>query len=184
MKALTAYGQSIFGDDFCDDVIKLASHLPELDGAVNDGEVNSYRRCKIRWITPNRDSEFIYSALDQAFRDVNRDRFGFDIDFIPEIQFTEYDESYQGNFDWHSDTVWTGSKAYNRKLSMSIQLSPSTSYVGGDLLFRGEAQMPAEEVRPRGTVIIFPSFVEHCVTPVTQGKRQSLVAWMEGPNFR
>ena len=68
---------------------------------------------------------------------MNRDCFGFDIDFIPEIQFTEYDASYEGKFDWHIDNVTSGEAVYSRKLSMTIQLSPSTSYEGGNLLFRG-----------------------------------------------
>ena len=188
MNPLPVIMPSAFPDAFCDDVIKLASHLPELDamtsGADAKGEVNrSHRRSKARWILPNADSQFMFSALDQLFRDLNRDCFGFDIDFIPEIQFTEYDASYEGKFDWHIDNVTSG-KCYSRKLSMTIQLSPSTSYEGGDLLFRGEAQIPVEEIRPRGTVVVFPSFLEHCVTPVTQGTRLSLVAWIEGPNFR
>ena len=35
-------------------------------------------------------------------------------------------------------------------------------------MFRGNAQIPVEEIRPRGTVVVFPSFLEHCVTPVTE----------------
>ena len=186
MNPLPIFAPSAFPDAFCDDVIRLASHLPEIDAMTGDGEgaVNkSIRRSKARWIMPNADSQFIFSALDQTFRDINRDCFGFDIDFIPEIQFTEYDASYEGKFDWHIDNVTSG-KCYTRKLSMTVQLSPSTSYEGGNLLFRGNAQIPVEEIRPRGTVVVFPSFLEHCVTPVTQGRRLSLVAWIEGPNFR
>ena len=184
MNPLPIFAKSAFPDAFCDDVIKLASHLPELDAMTSDGAVNkSRRRSKARWILPSADSQFIFSALDQTFRDINRDCFGFDIDFIPEIQFTEYDASYEGNFDWHIDNI-TSDRCYSRKLSMTIQLSPSTSYEGGNLLFLGEAQIPVEEIRPRGTVVVFPSFLEHCVTPVTQGTRLSLVAWIEGPNFR
>lgn len=182
---------SAFSDAFCDDVIKLASHLPEFDAMTGDGAVigdgavnNSHRRSKARWILPDTDSQFIFSSLDRVFRDINRDCFGFDIDFIPGIQFTEYDASYEGKFDWHIDNVIRREAVYNRKLSMTIQLSPSTSYEGGNLLFRGKAELPVEETRPRGTVIVFPSFLEHCVTPVTQGTRLSLVAWIEGPNFR
>ena len=66
MNPLPIFAPSAFPDAFCDDVIKLASHLPELDAMTEDGAVNkSHRRSKARWILPNADSQFIFSALDQ-----------------------------------------------------------------------------------------------------------------------
>ena len=41
-----------------------------------------------------------------------------------------------------------------------------------------------EKMRQQGTLIAFPSFLEHRVTPVTRGERFSLVAWMDGPPYR
>ena len=38
--------------------------------------------------------------------------------------------------------------------------------------------------RGQGTAVIFPSFVLHRVTPVTQGTRWSLTLWSHGPAFR
>jgi predicted 2-oxoglutarate/Fe(II)-dependent dioxygenase YbiX len=35
--------------------------------------------------------------------------------------------------------------------------------------------------KQRGFVVAFPSWTLHQVTPVTQGNRQSLVAWITGP---
>ena len=37
-----------------------------------------------------------------------------------------------------------------------------------------------EDIRPQGSVIFFPGFTRHCVTPVTSGTRYSLVAWFLG----
>jgi predicted 2-oxoglutarate/Fe(II)-dependent dioxygenase YbiX len=37
---------------------------------------------------------------------------------------------------------------------------------------------------PRGTVIVFPSFMWHRVKPVTSGTRYSLVVWNLGRPFR
>ena len=39
------------------------------------------------------------------------------------------------------------------------------------------------ELRKRGTMIFFPSFVWHRVTPVTEGTRCSLVCWNTGKKF-
>ena len=37
-----------------------------------------------------------------------------------------------------------------------------------------------EEILPRGSIIVFPSFLYHRVKPVKQGTRYSLVAWSNG----
>ena len=34
-----------------------------------------------------------------------------------------------------------------------------------------------------GSIIVFPSFINHRVAPVTKGTRYSLVAWFVGPPF-
>jgi predicted 2-oxoglutarate/Fe(II)-dependent dioxygenase YbiX len=36
----------------------------------------------------------------------------------------------------------------------------------------------------QGSLVAFPSFMTHRVTPVTRGLRWSLVTWLEGPPFR
>jgi len=43
---------------------------------------------------------------------------------------------------------------------------------------------PVNVRKQRGLIAAFPSFVLHQVTPVTQGNRQSLVAWVSGNAFR
>ena len=40
--------------------------------------------------------------------------------------------------------------------------------------------MPKE----KGTIIFFSSNLQHEVTPVTKGTRNSLVSWVQGPNLR
>ena len=35
-----------------------------------------------------------------------------------------------------------------------------------------------------GTVIAFPSYVLHRVTPIESGTRKALVIWVAGPEFR
>jgi PKHD-type hydroxylase len=80
-----------------------------------------------------------------------------------------------------------------RKLSVSVQLSHGTDYEGGDMEF---TDLPLDqshkelniwtnkEFRKKGTVIVFPSFIRHRVTPVTEGTRYSAVAWINGPPLR
>ena len=73
-----------------------------------------------------------------------------------------------------------------RKLSMTILLNDD--YEGGDFQFATYAKEQCEVVTPeynkQGTVIVFPSDMEHRVLPVTKGTRYSLVTWFLGPPFQ
>jgi len=102
------------------------------------------------------------------------------------FQLTGFRERFQlasytgkGHFDWHSDLG--RSETSTRKMSLSVQLSDPATYEGGGLEFFGQDKL----ILPRaiGTVIVFPSFLIHRVTPVMRGTRLSLVAWVHGAAF-
>ena len=77
-----------------------------------------------------------------------------------------------------------------RKLSMTLNLNQPGDYEGGNLKFDfghhtdGEQFHECEEIRPQGSMVVFPSFIDHCVTPVTKGTRYSLVLWSLGQPFK
>jgi len=77
-----------------------------------------------------------------------------------------------------------------RKLSMTINLNEPGEYDGGNLKFdfgphaAGKRFHEVEEIRPQGSIIVFPSYVYHQVTPITRGTRYSLVLWSLGKPFR
>ena len=66
---------------------------------------------------------------------------------------------------------------------MVVQLSEPSAYTGGKLeLMPGAGTIVADCAQ--GTATLFPSFVLHRVTPVTEGERRSLTIWCHGPAFR
>jgi PKHD-type hydroxylase len=78
-----------------------------------------------------------------------------------------------------------------RKISLTINLNKPGDYEGGNLKFdfgmhtSREARFhECEEIRPQGSMIVFPSFIDHCVTPVTSGTRYSLVLWTLGDPWK
>ena len=78
-----------------------------------------------------------------------------------------------------------------RKLSVTINLTDPKNYDGGNLKFdlgptktKRERYVECAEIRPKGSIIIFPSQYYHQVTPVTRGIRYSLVMWILGKPFR
>ncbi len=66
-----------------------------------------------------------------------------------------------------------------RKLSFSLLLSDPDTFAGGDLAFGA----PFPLARQQGTLTIFPSFLQHAVTPVTSGDRYAVVGFVIGPAF-
>lgn len=77
-----------------------------------------------------------------------------------------------------------------RKISVTINLNQPGDYDGGNLKFdfghhsESFQFVECEEIRPQGSMIVFPSFLDHCVTPVTRGTRYSLVLWCLGEPFK
>ena len=73
-----------------------------------------------------------------------------------------------------------------RKISMTLNLTDPNSYEGGNLKFdlgphvKGNRIKVCDDSRSQGSLIVFPSFMYHCVTPVTSGTRFSLVLWCLG----
>ena len=71
---------------------------------------------------------------------------------------------------------------YDRKLSVVVQLTDPSDYEGGIFEFK-TVETPAN-FKTRGSILVFPSYLEHQVTEITEGTRYSLVCWAEGPRWR
>ena len=122
------------------------------------------------------------SRLWNYVNEANRTSFGFDISYLSNIQYTIY-EPPGDHYDWHIDTFIDTPNAYQRKLSMTVQLSNDWEYEGGDFELN-QAGLESTDIRTKGTVLIFPSFLLHRVKPVSKGVRKTLVAWFEGKAFK
>ena len=127
----------------------------------------------------------ILDAVRNHVLQVNRETWTFDLDGSVAWQFTVYDGTVEGHYHAHIDTFLNDARPSCRKLSVMVNLSDGAGYEGGDFGFSPcVTRLPNDDVRKMGTAIVFPSFLEHSVSPVTKGMRYSLVGWFEGPNFR
>jgi PKHD-type hydroxylase len=161
----------------------ITDHEPLLtEGILAAGNANSHIRKSQTFLFRNTEKyQWLYRRIWEVAAECNRLFFSVDISGVEgAIQLARYASSDAGFYTWHTDFADT---APLRKISISIQLSSSEDYEGGDLelLFR---EAPVALDRTRGTLLAFPSFALHRVTPVTRGTRWSLVAWINGPRWR
>ena len=200
------YFQSAIPPKICDEIIKYGLGQQEqlaLTAAFKEDkelskedlkDLNKKRNSDIVWM----DDTWIYNEIHPYINQANAAAdWNFDWDWSESIQFTKYKENQF--YGWHCDSA---DKPYDlpddlhrhgkiRKLSVTVCLSDETEYEGGDFEFDfrnndGGKTQPSvcKEIRPKGSVIVFPSFVWHRVKPVTSGTRYSLVMWNLGKPFR
>ena len=203
------YFKSAIPPKICDDIIKYGLTQAETmarTGGYGDKELT---KDQVRDMKRKRNSDlvwlndsWIYKELHPYIHQANKNAgWNFEWDRSESCQFTKY--KHNQYYDWHCDS-WD--KPYNkkegdpdngkiRKLSMTCQLTDSSEYEGGELEFDFRNYDPhmreenkhlkqAKEILPKGSIIVFPSFVWHRVKPITSGTRYSLVMWSIGNPFK
>lgn len=174
-----------------DKVIKLASEIKEERAStIGHDDGASTRSSMVKWIPQTKEWEWLYQKMMDQAKEANTELWDFDLySSIENIQYTEYYASENGHYDWHQD-IGPGELPSRRKISITIQLSTSEEYEGGELLIckgsNGEGQLDANVQCPRGkgVSVLFPSYMMHRVSPVTKGVRKSLVLWVGGAHYR
>jgi PKHD-type hydroxylase len=159
---------------------KAADINAKVGGVGNDATNLSLRRSQVSWLENNPNTKWVFEKLSDVVSKINAEHFHFDLTGFGEaLQLTNYDQSEHGMYGWHQDF----GAGISRKLSMTVQLTDPSEYEGGNLQMFTSNE-PKSVPKRRGLIAVFPSFVLHQVTPVTQGSRQSLVAWVSGPPFK
>ena len=173
------------------------------DGTLKKSAIKNIqkkRKSDIVWMN----DRWIYKEIHPYIHDANkRAGWNYEWDFSESCQFTKYGVGQY--YGWHCDS-WEEpykrekledgsndpSNGKIRKLSVTISLNDPDEYDGGNLQFDFRNVDPDKkskiksctEIRPRGSIIVFPSFVWHRVEPVTRGTRYSLVIWNLGYPFK
>jgi PKHD-type hydroxylase len=200
--------QSAIPERICDDIVKYAKQKKDKIAKIgkyqkitklNKKEIKDLKEVRdsnIVWLNDN----WIYKEIHPFLNNANVSAgWNFDWDFSEACQFTKYKK---GQFyNWHCDSYIEPFHNQNnpldpinhkiRKLSISVNLSNPKDYKGGELQFdfrntesKKREIKTCKEILPKGSLIVFPSFVWHRVSPVTSGERNSLVMWNLGYPFK
>jgi len=168
----------------CARINDIAAAAPARDARlVGQARDHNLRRADLVWLDEVAGAEWVMDRIIDMVRIANREVFDFDVtEFAESPQVACYGAAREGHFGWHSD-VGDGRLAERRKLTIVVQLGDGAAYTGGNLeIMHGAHTVQAD--RAQGAAVLFPAFLLHRVTPVTQGDRRSLTVWCHGPAFR
>ena len=163
--------------DFCEYIIKSINWNKTETAKVNrvsKGEIDPAARItNIYWeqlLSP-------IGCIVQSYIVEANKNWGYDIQRLEQVQMSQY--GIGGHYNWHMDSK----KPVNneqRKLSISILLNED--FEGGGLEI--ESNKDENVLKYQGDIVVFPSFLQHRVLPVTDGTRYAAVSWAYGPTFR
>ena len=178
------YFQSAIPPKICDDIIKYGKSQQEQIALTGDYDPKKVNENDIKDVSKKRNSNvvwmddpWIYKEIHPFIHAANQNAgWNFQWDFSESCQFTKY--KLNQFYDWHCDS-WN--KPYDkpnepnshgkiRKLSVTVSLSDETEYEGGDFEFdfrssddgSNQPQI-CKEIKPKGSVVVFRSFVWHRV---------------------
>ena len=184
------YYKNALPDWLCDALVSHVLKSQKIDtgkvspqkGGVTDLKIRDSNICFLndQWLT---------SVFNYYMQDVNqRAGWNFDIENSEDTQFTIYNKNqyYNWHVDQDVDPYQQGAyKGLTRKISLSMSLNDGTKYEAGNFKFGyNNKETVCKELRQKGTVAVFPSFINHRVEPVKKGARYSIVKWFLGKSFK
>ena len=176
------YVEDAFSSEEVDKIIEAGDKEYIYEAKIENNSLDkSIRNTSITWIpSSDKENEWLFRRLTDIVTNINKNYFNYDITTIQNLQYSIYQKG--GFYKDHVDLLHLSAMGI-RKLSFSIMLTDPKEYEGGELLLKTSFK-PMETPKKRGTILFFPSYVLHEVTPVTEGIRKTLVGWVLGPNFR
>ena len=125
----------------------------------------------------DHDLDWLLEKLRTTVMSLNDRLWRFDVSDIGPVVILRYEVGDQ--FGLHIDF---GRGYLDRKISMVVQLSPPDAYEGGVLEFG--ISPPTTAARERGSLLAFPAWVPHRLSPITSGRRYVATCFVLGPPFR
>jgi hypothetical protein len=167
--------------ELCDLLLKDRVELEEIPAVLGCEEVGKLNKNKrdssVCWAPVNHWIEgILYNYGLYATQNCS---WNYQLGRPEQIQLTAYDKD--GFYGWHEDWAPFSVNTTIRKVSVVALLSDPSEFEGGILQIDVGACQDIE--MKRGSVVAFPSFLTHQVTPVTSGKRYSAVCWIHGPKM-
>ena len=161
------------------------NEIPFVNAGVGEdsSQDKEIRSSLIKWSPQSNEWFWLYDKLMGMITEANKQLWNFDLySVMDNIQYTEYHASEGGHYNWHQDigSGWLS----RRKVSITVQLSDTDDYTGGDLEYWQGGTNIIKAPKGAGSVFIFPSYMMHRVTKLESGVRKSFVLWVGGEHYK
>jgi len=170
--------EEAISQELCNLLLKERLTFEEKPAAIGDGigiEDKTIRNSGICWAPANHWIEGI--LYNHGLYACESTGWGFQLGRPEPVQLTAYDK--EGFYGWHEDWAPLVISSVVRKVSVILLLSDPKDFEGGEFQFANNQNVSMK----MGSILAFPSFLQHQVTPVTSGKRYSAVCWINGPRI-
>ena len=159
------------------------SYEEKTKGAHNKNTGEHLKNSEVKCIVLSKIQNKINHILNNAMH-VAQYEFGYTI-FPPlegdNLLYNSYSSKNLGSYGYHIDA--SASEKYDIKLTLLMNISQKP-YEGGEFRFFHFVETTAKELYEPGSVILIKSHINHRVTPVTKGERNTLTYFLSGPKFR
>jgi PKHD-type hydroxylase len=167
--------------ELCELLLKEREQLVQQEATIGiegQNQNNNLRKTNIAWLQKNH---WLEAVMLNNINYANKEAGWNFIATEPEqVQMAKYEQ--EGFYDWHIDTFFLSNTPTDRKLTAIILLNDPSEFEGGHL----EIQNSGVDFVPlqKGSIVVFPSYLQHRATPITKGTRYSAALWLHGPSFR
>lgn len=172
---------AVLSKEFCRSVLEQIDWATAEAGTVTNNRIvdTTVRRTDVVWQPPTQPIGCVAKCyMEMANQSAE---WGYNLSTQESTQLARYKSTDEAYYDWHMDST-PPENGIQRKLSCVILLNDPSEFEGGILQFKGMEDQNV--LNKQGSIIVFPSFIEHKVTPVTKGVRYSAATWASGPSFR
>jgi PKHD-type hydroxylase len=201
------YFQKAIPERICDQIIQYGNSKEDKLGVTGKYEDKKLNKKEIIDLKKKRNSNVVFLSDSWIYKEIHpyihlanqNAGWNFQWDYSEPCQFTKYKKGQY--YDWHCDgsnkpyskkELGIGMYGKVRKLSVTVSLSDTKDYSGGELEFDFRENDPNKkrhivkctQILPKGSLVVFPSFVWHRVCKVKKGHRYSLVIWNLGWPFK
>lgn len=169
--------EQAFTPEECARLLAYADKKAAVKGSIRAGELDStVRDADVRCLGVEPGTMWFFDRLMECVTAANG-WWNFSLTHLLNVEVLRY-----GPGQHYKQHVDLGSGFATRKISVVVMLSDPADYKGGDLeIITGSP--PDKMTKDQGTVVCFPSWTLHRVTPVKSGVRRTVTGWVQGPTF-
>lgn len=170
----------VLRNDQCQDIINYCEKNIEILSSKS-----KYSNNNNGWIDYSEETDPIFMIASSLMIKANKEHYQFELmGFNDPIRYIEYNGEKNHYCNWHIDVENKEITHYVKKLKAIILLNDPNDYEGGNFEFKPFPELDIKCKLNKGSCVVFPTFINSRITPVTKGIMKVVSFCGHGPQFR